>query len=60
MKAESRQSDAGADEFWVPSLSQQIAACREADRVAFATGWTRISYIAAAALALAACAWWAF
>ena len=60
MKAVSRQWDVGADESWAPSLRQQIAACREADRVAFATGWTRIFYIAAAALALVTCVLWAF
>ena len=59
MKAGSRQRDAGAYEFRAP-LSQQIAACREADRVAFATGWNRIFYIAVAAVALATCAYWAF
>jgi len=46
--------------FWAPTLAQQVAARREADRVAFATGWSRIFYLAAAVLVSASCALMAF
>ena len=60
MKVGSGQWGAGgADEFWAPSLKQQIAARREADRLAFGAGWTRIFYMAAAALTVVTCALWA-
>ena len=58
MKVGSRQGGAAGD-FWAPSLKQQIAARREADRIAFGTGWTRIFYLAAGALTMATCALWA-
>ena len=54
-KASKRWGESDGNDFWAtPTLAQRLAAKRQADRKAFAMGWSRIFYATAAGLVLAA------